>query len=80
MAIEVIKRGDDWETEQIWHSSEVSMYMISLVLSGELLFGLSHRHKGELFCLNARTGLTLWLSDGRQGDPRLSMLGRCYFS
>lgn len=68
IAIKVIKRGDDWETEQIWHNPEISMYMSSPVLSGELLFGLSHRHKGEFFCLNARTGSTLWLSDGRQGD------------
>ena len=44
------------------------MYMSSPVLSGNLLFGFSHKNKGQFFCLDANTGETKWLGDPRQGD------------
>lgn len=59
---------DKWATDQVWHNKEVSMYMNSPILSGNLLFGLSHRNKGQFFCLNADDGKTLWTSDPRQGE------------
>jgi len=68
MAIRVIKRGQKWETEQIWLNPDVSMYMNSPVVSGDYLYGLSHKRKGQFFCLDARTGKTLWSSSGREGD------------
>ena len=68
MAIRVIKRGDKWETEQLWHNPDVSMYMSSPVLSGDYLYGLSHKRKGQFFCVDARTGKTQWISNGRDGD------------
>jgi outer membrane protein assembly factor BamB len=67
-AIRVIKRGEKWETEQVWHNPDVSMYMNSPVVSGDYVFGLSHKRKGQFFCLDARTGQTLWTSNGREGD------------
>ncbi|MCH8293309.1 PQQ-like beta-propeller repeat protein [Candidatus Poribacteria bacterium] len=67
MGIKVTKRGREWSTEQIWHNPDVSMYMNSPVLSGNLLFGLSHKRSGQFFCLDARNGSTLWTSGGRQG-------------
>ncbi|HWO01151.1 MAG TPA: PQQ-binding-like beta-propeller repeat protein [Blastocatellia bacterium] len=66
--IRVVKRGAKWETEQVWQNPEVSMYMNSPVVSGDYLFGLSHKRKGQFFCLDARTGKTLWSSNGREGD------------
>jgi outer membrane protein assembly factor BamB len=68
MAIKVVRRGNKWATEQIWQNSQVSMYMNSPVVSGDYLFGLSHKRKGQFFCLDARTGETLWTSEGREGD------------
>jgi outer membrane protein assembly factor BamB len=69
MAIRVIKRaGKFWETEKVWQNPEVSMYMNSPVVNGDYLFGLSHKRKGQFFCLDARTGKTLWSSSGREGD------------
>ena len=67
-AIRVIKRGNKWETEQVWQNPDVSMYMNSPVVSGDYLFGLSHKRKGQFFCLDAQTGKTLWSSNGREGD------------
>ncbi|MEK6410118.1 MAG: PQQ-binding-like beta-propeller repeat protein [Acidobacteriota bacterium] len=68
MAVRVIKRGEKWETERVWQNPEVSMYMNSPVVSGDYLFGLSHKRKGQFFCLDARTGETKWISNGREGD------------
>jgi outer membrane protein assembly factor BamB len=68
MAVRVIRRGDKWATEQVWQNPQVSMYMNSPVVSGDHLFGLSHKRKGQFFCLDARTGETLWTSEGREGD------------
>ena len=68
MAIRVVKRGAKWETEQVWKNAEVSMYMNSPVISGDYLFGLSHKRKGQFFCLDARNGQTLWATNGREGD------------
>ena len=68
MAVKVLKRGSEWSTERVWHNPDAAMYMNSPVLSEDLLFGLSHRNKGQFFCLDARTGATLWNSRGREGD------------
>ena len=38
------------------------------VVAGDLLFGFSHKNKGQFFCMDARTGATKWLGDPRQGD------------
>ena len=68
MAIRVGWRNNQWVTNQVWQNKEVSMYMNSPVISGNLLFGLSHRNKGQFFCLDAETGKTLWTGDPRQGE------------
>ena len=67
-AVKVVKRGNEWATEQVWQNKEVPMYMNSPILNGDLLFGMSHKNKGQYFCLDARTGKTVWTSDGRQGE------------
>ena len=50
------------------------MYMSSPVLSGDLLFGFSHKNKGQFFCLDARTGATRWIGETRQGDNAAPVL------
>jgi outer membrane protein assembly factor BamB len=67
-AVKLTKSETNWTTEQVWHNKELSMYMNSPVLSGNLLFGMSDRRSGQYFCLDAKTGATLWASEGRQGD------------
>jgi outer membrane protein assembly factor BamB len=61
-------RNNRWEVDQVWKNDEVAMYMNSPVLKGNLLFGMSHKQKGQFFCLDAATGKTLWLGAGRQGE------------
>jgi outer membrane protein assembly factor BamB len=67
-AINVVLRGNKWAAEQLWQNPDVSMYLNSPVVSGDYLFGLSHKRKGQFFCLDARTGQILWTSNGREGD------------
>jgi len=57
----VEKQGEEWHTDEVWVTKEVSLYMSSPVASGERLFGFSHRQKGQLFALDVTTGKTLWV-------------------
>jgi outer membrane protein assembly factor BamB len=68
MAVAVSNAGGHWSTKEVWNNQDVSMYMSSPVLSGDFLFGFSHKSKGQFFCLDARTGAVKWTGDPRQGD------------
>jgi hypothetical protein len=68
IAIRLIKRAGKWEAERVWNNPDISMYLNSPVSGGDYLFGLSHKRKGQLFCLDARSGQTLWMTNGREGD------------
>ena len=59
---------EEWATDNIWENKEVSLYLSSPVTDGELMFGFSHRQKGQLFAIDLTTGKTLWISEGRLGD------------
>lgn len=67
-AVRVVKRGAAFAAEPVWSNAEVSSYMSTPVLDGRVLYGLSHKKKGQLYALDADTGRTLWLSEGRLGD------------
>jgi outer membrane protein assembly factor BamB len=67
-AVAIARRGGAWTAAPLWANREVSLYMSSPVLEGDFLFGMSHRQKGQFFCLDARTGRTQWLGEGRRGD------------
>jgi outer membrane protein assembly factor BamB len=67
-AAEIVRRGEGFAVEPRWSNGDVSSYMSSPVLDGEVLYGFSHRNKGQVFALDAKSGRTLWTSEGRQGD------------
>lgn len=50
----------------IWQQGYAAPYTV--VVSGDLFFGLSYLKRGQFFCLDPRNGATLWTSDGRQAD------------
>jgi outer membrane protein assembly factor BamB len=74
-AVRLQNRSGKWETEQVWFNQDVSMYMSSPVISGDYLYGLSHKRKGQLFCIDARSGKTAWTSNGREGDNAAIVTG-----
>ena len=67
-AFRVIRFGDEWTTEDVWHTEEVSLHMTNGVAIDSLLVGLSHLNRGQYFGLDLDTGQLLWTSDPRQAD------------
>ena len=68
VAVRINKQGDAWRPEQLWQQEGVFTYMNTPVASGNLLFGLSAKNKGQYFCLDLDTGKTLWLTEGREAE------------
>lgn len=56
-----------WSVDQVWETKDVSAYVSTPVVSGGVLYGLSHRNNGQFFALDASTGTVLWL-----GPPRIA--------
>ena len=67
-AFTVTKRGNEWAAQQAWYNPDVSMWMNTPVVSGDFLFGLSQKKRGQFFSLDARTGKEFWTSEGGAGD------------
>jgi outer membrane protein assembly factor BamB len=65
-AFAVARRAGQWSTEQIWENTELPLRYTTPVVAGEMLFGLSGRNAGQYYAMDAKTGKTLWTSDGRQ--------------
>ena len=67
-AFTVERRMDQWTTEDVWENADVTMDMSTGVLIDDALFGFSPRNSGQFFAIDATTGKTLWLSQGRQAE------------
>jgi len=65
-AFRVSKKGNQWVVETAWENPDVPMRLSDAVLNGDMMFGLSTRNAGQYFALDAKTGKTLWVSEGRQ--------------
>jgi outer membrane protein assembly factor BamB len=64
----VVLRNGKWTPEDVWENPEVTMDMSTGVVIGQTLFGFSPRNSGQFFAVDANTGKTLWLTEGRQAD------------
>jgi len=53
--------------KQVWHNTDVPMYMSSPVADGNFIYGFTNRRKGQIFCLDATTGTVKWATEGRAG-------------
>ena len=54
--------------KEAWRNDDVNLFMSTSVVEGGLVFGMSQKKKGQLFCLEASTGKTLWKGEGGLGD------------
>jgi outer membrane protein assembly factor BamB len=61
------KSGPGWTPKQVWHNTDLPMYMSSPVADSTFLYGFSSKRKGQLFCLDAATGAATWTTEGRGG-------------
>ena len=64
----VVQEGGSWKLQEVWRNEGVPMYMSSPVAAGGVLYGLTHRNRGQFFALDVATGRTLWTSPPRQGE------------
>jgi outer membrane protein assembly factor BamB len=67
-AVRLIQQGASWKTEQVWQNRDVPMYMSSPVVAGNVLYGMTHRNRGQFFALDTTSGKTLWTGAPRQGE------------
>lgn len=76
------RRNNQWVVEKVWENADVPMRMSNGVIVGDTIFSLSTRNAGQYFIADAKTGKTIWTSEGRQatnasiwksGDTVLSM-------
>ena len=65
-AFRVIRKGDGFATEDVWHTDEVSVFMTNGVAVDGVLVGLSQLNSGQYFGLDLDNGEVLWTSDPRQ--------------
>jgi outer membrane protein assembly factor BamB len=80
-AFRVIKKGDQWTTEDAWQSPRMSLYMSNGVLVDDMLFGLSHRNRGQYFLLDAKSGMPIWTGMPRAAEnAAIVHFGRLVFS
>ncbi|HBY60242.1 MAG TPA: hypothetical protein DEH78_10490 [Solibacterales bacterium] len=73
-AVRPVRSGTAWKPERVWHIPDVSFYMSSPVRKGDLLFGLSHKNKGQFVAIDLKSGTVLWRGAPRQGDNAALLL------
>ncbi|HEY5910252.1 MAG TPA: PQQ-binding-like beta-propeller repeat protein [Verrucomicrobiae bacterium] len=60
-AVKIEKSGDGFTATDLWSNQDNAVQFNTPVLKSGQLYGLSQ--KGDLFCLDAQTGKTLWTSN-----------------
>ena len=77
-ALKIEKQGDGFAAKELWSNPDLATQYNTPVLIDGLLFGLSNR--GNLYCINAKTGQTAWTDDtqrGRGGFGSIVSAGSC---
>ena len=67
-AFRVLREGDAWTTDDVWHTREVALDMTNGVVADGVLFGLSHLNSGQYFALDLDGGEVLWTGNPRQAE------------
>ena len=72
----IARRDGKWVVDTVWRNEEIPMRMSNPVLLGDTLYGMSTRNSGQYFAVDAKSGKTLWLSEGRQaGNVAMATAG-----
>ena len=77
----ISKKGTQWVVDTAWQNADIPMRMTNPVLVGDTLYGMSTRNAGQYFAVDAKSGKTLWLSEGRQaGNAAIATASPLVFS
>jgi outer membrane protein assembly factor BamB len=80
-AFRVAPSQNEWATNNVWHTDEVSTHMSDVVAIDGAIFGLSHLNSGQYFALDLESGKVLWKSDPRQANhAAIARSGNTIFS
>ena len=76
VAFSVARRNNQWAVEQVWENADIPMRLTNGVIVRDALFVLTTRNSGQYVSVDAKTGKTLWMSEGRQaGNAAISTAG-----
>lgn len=67
-AVRPSRKDGVWRIDSVWEAPDLSLYMSSPVLAGSRLVGFTHKSKGRLFAVDAKTGRLAWTSEARLGE------------
>lgn len=80
-AFTVVQQGTGWKVDQAWANPDVPLRFSNAVVLNDVVYGLSSVNSGQYFALDAKTGKTLWRSEGRQaGNAALATAGSLVLS
>lgn len=68
VAARVTRQGGKWTLAEAWRNADVPMYMSSPVAVGGVLYGFTHRNRGQFFALDLASGKLLWTSPPRTAE------------
>ena len=67
-AFRAAQKDGKWTTEDVWKTTDVSLYMTNGVVVDGVLYGLSHLNAGQYFAVDLTNGQVLWKSEPRQAE------------
>jgi outer membrane protein assembly factor BamB len=67
-ALRVVKMEDRLTPQDAWNNRNHPLYMSTPVVKDDRVYGFSQRNSGHVFCVDAKSGKTIWQSDGRLGE------------
>jgi len=71
-AVKIEKQEDGFAVKELWSNPDLATQFNTPVLKDGLLFGLSNR--GNLFCIDAKSGKTAWTDATRRGRGFAAMI------
>jgi outer membrane protein assembly factor BamB len=80
-AVSVARKDNQWVTETVWENAEVPLRFSNGVIVRDKFFCLANRNSGQYFAIDAKTGKSAWVSEGRQaGNAAVVKAGNFVFA
>ena len=67
VAVKVTNQGGKFAPEEVWTTTDATMYMSSPILHEGVIYGFTEKQSGNVFAMDPRTGDIRWRGPGRLG-------------